>query len=46
MAYTTKCDCGRYMEALTQGQLDFMLQEHLKGKEHKRLLKAIKENET
>ena len=45
MAYTTECKCGRRMEALSQGQLDNMLKEHLEGKEHKRLLQAVKENE-
>ena len=44
MAYTHSCKCGRLMEALSEGQLKNMIDEHLKGKEHKRLIQAIKKN--
>ena len=36
MAYTKICECGKNLEALSEGQLNFMFKEHLKGKSHKK----------
>ena len=45
MAYTKICECGKFIEALTEGQLKYYFETHLKSKAHKRLLKSIKEND-